>query len=214
MDKQAAGFGPPFAAPPTAGDSSAIKAQDAHQPIGERWMTRWRPRCSSYPMRHCERRSGPRYEPVTKGLAVDGWCALVTRSGDGGTPGTPGCLEQDTGRCQGARGTTLVPNASSITSRSSANVDALDDLDAHGRIDTLSRSAGGRKIAGSNPVASTIGKPASEAGFRRVRCVVQPVGDRERDRERYRDCEAHVHRPSLTDIGRGAKTAMGLSSAV
>ena len=38
-------------------------------------------------------------------------------------------------------------------SRSSRSVDASDDLDAHGHIDALNLSAGGRKVAGSNPVA-------------------------------------------------------------
>jgi hypothetical protein len=51
------------------------------------------------------------------------------------------------------RGTTLVPTATSYVSRSSAPGDDGDVGDAQGRIYTATRSAGGRKVAGSNPVA-------------------------------------------------------------
>src|SRR5687767_7588115 len=51
--------------------------------------------------------------------------------------------------------TALVPTDTSDVSRSSRSTDASDDLDAHGHIDTLNLSAGGRKVAGSNPVAPT-----------------------------------------------------------
>ena len=69
-------------------------------------------------------------------------------------------------RCGTAeRGTTLVPTATSYASRMSTRVDDLDALDASGRIDTHCDSAGGRKVAGSNPAAPTRRKPASEAGF-------------------------------------------------
>ena len=60
-------------------------------------------------------------------------------------------------------GTALVPTDTSDASRSSRNPDASDDLDAHGHIDTLNLSAGGRKVAGSNPVAP-IRAPFNEAG--------------------------------------------------
>jgi len=53
------------------------------------------------------------------------------------------------------RGTALVPTDTSDASRSSRSADASDDPDAHGHIDTLNLSAGGRKVAGSNPVAPT-----------------------------------------------------------
>src|SRR5688500_5776675 len=52
-----------------------------------------------------------------------------------------------------ARGTTLVPTATSYSSRSSAVGDDGDAGDAQGRIDTDWVPAGGRKVAGSNPVA-------------------------------------------------------------
>jgi hypothetical protein len=52
-----------------------------------------------------------------------------------------------------ARGTAFVPNASSYVSRSSRDLDAWDTWDAPGRIYTNYLSAGGRKVAGSNPVA-------------------------------------------------------------
>jgi hypothetical protein len=48
------------------------------------------------------------------------------------------------------------------------DVDTSDDLDAHGHIYTPIRSAGGRKVAGSNPAVPTTGKPALEAGFLHV----------------------------------------------
>jgi hypothetical protein len=38
-------------------------------------------------------------------------------------------------------------------SRSSRSTDASDDLDAHGHIGAVKLPAGGRKVAGSNPVA-------------------------------------------------------------
>src|SRR5215216_6313802 len=65
-----------------------------------------------------------------------------------------------------ARGTTLVPTAASDASRSSTRGDGGDGGDAHGRIHTHCRSAGGRKVASSNLAAPTGQKPASEAGFR------------------------------------------------
>jgi hypothetical protein len=68
-----------------------------------------------------------------------------------------------------ALGTTLVPTATSNTSRSSTDGDNGDAGDAHGHIYTDCRSAGGRKVAGSNPAAPTIQKPGSEAGFRHFR---------------------------------------------
>ena len=64
-----------------------------------------------------------------------------------------------------ARGTTLVPTATSDVSRSSTAGDTTDDLDAHGRIYMSFRSAGGRKVASSNLAAPTTRKPAREAGF-------------------------------------------------
>ena len=51
------------------------------------------------------------------------------------------------------RGTTLVPTDTSYASRMSTGVDTWDAGDAPGRIYTHCPSAGGRKVAGSNPVA-------------------------------------------------------------
>ncbi len=50
-------------------------------------------------------------------------------------------------------GTTLVPTAASHVSRTSTPGDAGDGGDAPGRIYALRTSAGGRAVAGSNPVA-------------------------------------------------------------
>ena len=61
-----------------------------------------------------------------------------------------------------ARGTTLVPTATSYSSRSFAVGDDGDAGDAQGRIDTDWVPAGGRAVAGSNPVAS--GAPEIYAG--------------------------------------------------
>ena len=47
-------------------------------------------------------------------------------------------------------------------SRSPRSVDTLDVLDAGGRIDTIRRPAGGRAVAGSNPVAPTDERPVNE----------------------------------------------------
>jgi hypothetical protein len=60
------------------------------------------------------------------------------------------------------RGTALVPTATSEVSRSSAAGDDGDAGDAQGRIYTGCVSAGGRKVAGSNPAAPTDRKPAWE----------------------------------------------------
>jgi hypothetical protein len=60
------------------------------------------------------------------------------------------------------RGTALVPTNTSDPSRSSTSADASGDLDADGRIDALNLSAGGRKVAGSNPAAPT--KTPAKAG--------------------------------------------------
>ena len=49
----------------------------------------------------------------------------------------------------------MVPNPSPT------DVDASDDLDAPGRIDTHCLPAGGRRVGGSNPVAPTTRKPPS-----------------------------------------------------
>ena len=49
--------------------------------------------------------------------------------------------------------TAVVPTATSELSRSSTDVDVSGDLDAPGRIDGPCESTGGRKVAGSNPVA-------------------------------------------------------------
>ena len=67
-----------------------------------------------------------------------------------------------------ARGTTLVPTDTSDASRMSTGVDTWDAGDAPGRIYTHCHPAGGRKVAGSNPVAPTSRKPASGAGFRHL----------------------------------------------
>jgi hypothetical protein len=53
------------------------------------------------------------------------------------------------------RGTALVPTATSFLSRSPTTVDTQDVADVPGHIDRVRRSAGGRKVAGSNPVAPT-----------------------------------------------------------
>ena len=50
----------------------------------------------------------------------------------------------------------------------STGVDTWDAGDAPGRIYTNCPPAGGRKVAGSNPVAPTSRKPASRAGFRHL----------------------------------------------
>src|SRR5918994_1094570 len=55
------------------------------------------------------------------------------------------------------RGANLVPTAASNQSRTSTAVDDGDDGDADGHDEQHSSSAGGRKVAGSNPVA-----PSSE----------------------------------------------------
>jgi hypothetical protein len=71
----------------------------------------------------------------------------------------PSCSEG-----QGVRlGTALVPTDASYGSRSSTGVDATDELDAPGSIDTNCRSAGGRKVAGSNPAAPTLEEPYGDA---------------------------------------------------
>jgi hypothetical protein len=62
-------------------------------------------------------------------------------------------------------GTTLVPGASSSMSYASSAKDAVDAWDASGRIWQPSPPAGGRAVAGSNPVAPTRRKPTSEAGL-------------------------------------------------
>src|SRR5688500_13089559 len=53
------------------------------------------------------------------------------------------------------RGTALVPTGASDLSRSPSGGDAWDGRDACGRIYTRSQPAGGRAVAGSNPVAPT-----------------------------------------------------------
>jgi hypothetical protein len=52
----------------------------------------------------------------------------------------------------------LLPTATSYVSRSSRSVDAWEVLDAAGRIYTTCTSAGGRAVAGSNPVAPITSK--------------------------------------------------------
>jgi hypothetical protein len=56
-----------------------------------------------------------------------------------------------------AGSTALVPTASSYASRAFAGADDQDVGDAEGRIDAVRLSAGGRKVAGSNPVAPITG---------------------------------------------------------
>jgi hypothetical protein len=73
-----------------------------------------------------------------------------------------------------ALSTTLVPTAASDLSRTSTSVDAMDDLDAHGRIDTGCMPAGGRKVAGSNPAAPTY--PQSLRGDLEMSARVLPSG--------------------------------------
>ncbi len=68
-------------------------------------------------------------------------------------------------RTRDRRGTTLVPTDTSYASRMSTGVDTWDAGDAPGRIYTRCLSAGGRKVAGSNPVAPITRKPALQAGL-------------------------------------------------
>jgi hypothetical protein len=77
------------------------------------------------------------------------------------------------------RGTALVPNAPSYVSRSSRNLDIWDTWDAPGRIYTNCLSAGGRKVAGSNPVAPTTNSPANRIiRFHRLPTTLRFMGVR------------------------------------
>jgi hypothetical protein len=69
-------------------------------------------------------------------------------------------------RTREPRGTALVPTATSNVSRSPTPWDDRDAGDAPGHIYTPSRSAGGRKVAGSNPVAPTTTPSATGAASR------------------------------------------------
>jgi hypothetical protein len=60
------------------------------------------------------------------------------------------------------RGTALVPTVASYLSRNPTDGDARDAGDAQGVIGPGFESTGGRKVAGSNPVAPI--HPAAEAG--------------------------------------------------
>jgi hypothetical protein len=64
------------------------------------------------------------------------------------------------------RGTALVPTARPMRAECPPPGVNGDAGDATGRINTTIRSAGGRKVVGSNPTAPTRRKPAREAGFR------------------------------------------------
>jgi hypothetical protein len=67
-------------------------------------------------------------------------------------------------------GTALVPDASSVTSRSSTNADALDDLAAHGRIDANACRLGAERSPvqirpprlAENPLLKPVRRPAAE----------------------------------------------------
>ncbi len=77
----------------------------------------------------------------------------------------------------------VVPTAVSHASKLCVSGDARDAWDATGRIFTRAASAGGRAVAGSNPVAPTCGRPlrkrasaVSEAACLALECrVVPPV---------------------------------------
>jgi hypothetical protein len=62
-------------------------------------------------------------------------------------------------RTRDAPGTAVVPDTSSNASKESPAGDSGDGGDAAGRIEHRCTSAGGRAVAGSNPVAPTNGNP-------------------------------------------------------
>src|SRR4051794_12018559 len=66
-------------------------------------------------------------------------------------------------------GTAVVPTTSSNTSKQGTSVDDGDGGDAPGRIDARGRSAGGRKVVGSNPPA-----PIGRQALGRVAVAVTP----------------------------------------
>ncbi len=68
-------------------------------------------------------------------------------------PGRPSRI-----RSCGPRGTALVPTDTSNPSSEYTAGDGMDASGGPGRIDTATSSTGGRKVAGSNPVAPTPGE--------------------------------------------------------
>ena len=127
-------------------------------PSGHRWAGASRPREPVARLRphRADRASGGRCALRRQGRAVA--ARLRARSG------AQQCLTgEKCTRVLRAGSTAEVPTASSYASRDFAGADNQDVGDTEGRIVPGRSSAGGRKVAGSNPVAPTEGRRATRS---------------------------------------------------